>query len=67
MGKILLSPKILGKHFGTVVLQHAQYFGELKKVNMENLMKDLHGNLRGQEYADMFHGYFRDELILRME
>ena len=66
MGKIVLSPEILNDNFPVVVLQHAEYFTEKLGLDKEKVAKDLHGNLRGQDYADMFHGHFGEELILRM-
>ena len=66
MGKILLTPAILGEKFGVVVLAHADFYATKLGLDKEKVSKDLHGGLVGQDYADMFHGYFGDELILRL-
>jgi len=66
MGKILLSPKILGEHFGTVVLQHADHFSKLHGLDQEKIAKDLNSGARGDEYVRLFDQYFSDDLILRM-
>ena len=66
MGKIILSPAILGKHFGEVVKEHIDYFIALNKLDKTEIIKDLNSGARGDEYVRLFNKYFKDELILRM-
>ena len=65
MGKIVLSPRILGDQFGDVCLQHINYFIELKKLNKSEIVKDLNG-AKGSEYVRLFEKHFGDEMILRI-
>lgn len=67
MGKILLSPRILGKQFGAVVLQHADHYATLMGLDKEQVSKDLTSGATGQDYIDIFHKHFGEELILQTE
>ena len=66
MGKIVLSPTILGDRFGEVVLEHIDYFIKLNKLNKSEIVKDLNSGVRGDEYVRLFNKHFKDEMILRM-
>jgi len=65
MGKIVLSPRILGDSFGSVVLQHIDYYAELNKLNKSEIAKDLNG-ARFDEYVKLFNKYFKDDLKLKI-
>lgn len=66
MGKILLSPRILGDNFGKVVLKHIDYFAKINKLNKSIIAHNLEGT-KGDEYVRIFDSYFKDDLILRMK
>jgi hypothetical protein len=66
MGKIVLSPRILGDQFGAVTLAHINYFIELNKLNKPEVVKDLNSGAKGLEYVRLFDKYFKDDMILRM-
>ena len=65
MGKIVLSPRILGDNFGEVVLKHIDYYAEVNKLNKSQIAKDLKGE-KGEEYVRIFNKYFEEDLILRL-
>ena len=65
MGKIVLSPRILGDSFGTVVLEHLDYYTTLRKLNKTQIANDLKGT-KGSEYERIFNKHFNEDLILRM-
>jgi len=65
MGKIVISPRILGENFGKVAIQHLEYYAKLNKLNQAQIAKELNGT-KGDEYARIFNKYFEDDLILRM-
>ena len=66
MGKIVLSPRILGDNFGKVVLEHIDYYAKKNKINKTIIANDLEG-AKGDEYVRIFDKYFKDDLILRMK
>ena len=66
MGKILLSPRILGDNFGKVVLEHINYYAKKNKLNKTQIANDLR-DATGDEYVRIFNKYFEEDLILRMK
>jgi hypothetical protein len=65
MGKIIISPRILGENFGKVAIQHLEYYASLNKLNQSQIAKDLNGT-SGDEYARILNNYFKGDLVLRM-
>ena len=59
MGKIVLSPRILGDSFGTVVLEHLDYYTTLRKLNKTQIANDLKGT-KGSEYERIFNKHFKE-------
>jgi len=66
MGKIVLSPAILGEHFGKVSLEHINYFIKYNKLNKAEVVKDLNSGAKGWQYVQLFNKYFGDDMIMRM-
>ena len=67
MGKIILSPVILGEQFGKVVKEHIDYFIKENKLNKSAIVKDLNSGATGNEYIRLFDKHFSDVMILRMK
>ena len=66
MGKIILSPAILGDHFGKVSLEHINYFIKKNNLNKAEVVKDLNSGAKGWEYVQLFNKHFKDDMIMRM-
>ena len=68
MGKILLSPTILGKYFIEVAFKHANVLAEEKGLNKEEVSKDLNEAINSNyELREAFNKYFKDEIKIRLK
>ena len=66
MGRIILSPAILGNNFGEVVLRHVNNYIIINGLNKSEVVKDLNSGAKGDEYVRLFNKHFKDDLIIRM-
>jgi hypothetical protein len=66
MGKIILSPKILGNQFIPIVLKHANELATEKKLNKEEISKEISKAVGELEFREAIYKYFGNELKIKL-
>lgn len=61
---IIMSEKMLGNNFIDVVLDHVTYLAKKNNININEIQKELNNSKSGEDFIDIIHRYFSNEIKL---